>query len=262
MAGVSDRKGAGAVQTDGHDKRLARGLLWGLLGVVLVVIIGLGVLGLHGQTSRYAAEDDLRPFGSVPEFTLQERSGKLVTKGELLGKVWVTDFIFTRCVEECPLVSQRMARLQAAFATPADFRLVSITVDPEHDTPDVLSQYAANFGADAQRWLFLTGEKTAVYRLVQEGFHVGVVNPYEPRQSLAPLLPFRLHHYAWQAFTPAVAWAHHSIGHQGQERQTILHSLRFVLIDRQGQIRGYYDSNDEEALRRLQRHIKHLLQTE
>jgi cytochrome oxidase Cu insertion factor (SCO1/SenC/PrrC family) len=262
MAGVSDRQGAGAAQTDGHDKRLARGLLWGLLGMVLVVIIGLGVLGLPGQTSRYAAEDDLRPFGSVPEFTLQERSGKLVTKGDLLGKVWVTDFIFTRCVEECPLVSQRMARLQAAFATPADFRLVSITVDPEHDTPDVLSRYAANFGADAQRWLFLTGEKTAIYRLVQEGFHVGVVNPYEPRQSSAPLLPFRLHHHTWQVFTPAVAWAHHSIGHQDKERQTILHSLRFVLMDRQGQIRGYYDSNDEEALRRLQRHVKRLLQTE
>jgi protein SCO1/2 len=236
--------------------------LWGLLGVVLVVIIGLGVLGLQGQTSRYAAEDDLRPFGSVPEFTLQERSGKLVTKGDLLGKVWVTDFIFTRCVEECPLLSQRMAQLQTAFATSADFRLVSITVDPQHDTPDVLSQYAANFGADAQRWLFLTGEKTAIYRLVQEGFHVGVVNPHEQRQSLVPLLPFRLHHHAWQVFTPAVAWAHHSIGHQDKERQTILHSLRFVLVDRQGQIRGYYDSNDEEALRRLQRHVKRLLQAE
>jgi protein SCO1/2 len=258
MAGVSDRQGTGTAQTDGYDKRLARGLLWGLLGVVLVVIIGLGVLGLQGQTFRYASEDDLRPFGSVPEFTLQERSGKLVTKGELLGKVWVTDFIFTRCAEECPLVSQRMARLQDAFATSADFRLVSITVDPEHDTPEVLSQYAANFGADAQRWLFLTGEKTAIYRLVQEGFHVGVVN--QPRQSSAPLVPFPLHHHAWQVFTPAVAWAHHSIGHQ--ERQTILHSLRFVLMDRQGQIRGYYDSNDEEALRRLQRHVKRLLQAE
>jgi cytochrome oxidase Cu insertion factor (SCO1/SenC/PrrC family) len=89
-----------------------------------------------------------------------------------------------------------------------------------------------------------------------------VVNPHEQRQSLALLLPFRLHYHAWEVFTPAVAWAHHSIGHQDKERQTILHSLRFVLVDRQGQIRGYYDSNDEEALRRLQRHVKRLLQAE
>jgi protein SCO1/2 len=212
--------------------------------------------------SRSVAEDDLRPYGRVPEFALHERSGKLVTKGDLLGKVWVTDFIFTRCMDECPLVSQRMARLQEVFAMSADFRLVSITVDPDHDTPDVLSQYAVNFGADAQRWLFLTGEKLAVYRLVQEGFHVGVVNPNEQRQSSAPSFPSLLRRSIAQRFTPAAAWAHHGIGHKDRERQAILHSLRFVLVDRQGQIRGYYDSNDEEALQRLQRHVKRLLQTE
>lgn len=260
MAGVSDRQRAVGGQADGHHKRLARGLLWGLLGVVLVVIIGLGVLGLPGQTSRYAAEDDLRPFGIVPEFTLRERSGTLVTKADLLGKVWVADFIFTRCADECPLVSQRMARLQAAFATQAAFRLVSITVDPEHDTPEVLSRYAANFGAEAQRWLFLTGDKTAIYRLVRAGFRLGVVEPNEQRQSSIPLLPSRLRRLAASVFTPAIAWAHHDTGHQEKGRQAILHSLRFVLVDRQGQIRGYYDSNDEEALRRLQRHVKRLLQ--
>jgi protein SCO1/2 len=260
MAGVSDSKGSVVEPVDGHNKRLARRLLWGLLGGVLVVIIGLGVLRLQGQTSRYAAEDELRPFGIVPEFTLRERSGKLVTKGDLLGKVWVTDFIFTRCADECPLASQRMARLQAAFATQADFRLVSITVDPEHDTPDVLSQYAANFGAETQRWLFLTGDKTVIYRLVQKGFHLGVVDPNDQRQSSVPLLPFHLRHLALPVFAPAVAWAHHGSGHQEKGRQAILHSLRFVLVDRQGQIRGYYDSNDEEALRRLQRHVKRLLQ--
>jgi cytochrome oxidase Cu insertion factor (SCO1/SenC/PrrC family) len=262
MAGISDRKGAVVGQANGHNKRLARRLLWALLGGVLVIIIGLGVLGLQGQTSRYAAEDDLRPFGIVPEFTLRERNGKLVTKADLLGKVWVADFIFTRCVDECPLVSQRMARLQAAFATQIDFRLVSITVDPEHDTPEVLAQYAAHFGAEAQRWLFLTGDKTAIYRLVQKGFHLGVIDPNEQRQSSAPLSPSRLRHLAAPVFAPAVAWAHHDSGHQEKDRQAILHSLRFVLVDRQGQIRGYYDSNDEEALGRLQRHIQRLLQEE
>ena len=110
MAGVSDRQGAGAVQADGHDKRLARGLLWGLLGVVLVVIIGLGVLGLQDKRPDMPPRMTCAPLAACQSLPCSERSGKLVTKGDLLGKVWVTDFIFTRCVEECPLVSQRMAR--------------------------------------------------------------------------------------------------------------------------------------------------------
>jgi protein SCO1 len=260
MADVRDSKELLVDLAQGHDKRLARGLLWALLGVVLVVIIGLGVLGLQGQTPRYAAENDLPAVGTVPAFILRERSGRLVSKEDLLGKVWVTDFIFTRCVDECPLVSQRMARLQAAFATQADFRLVSITVDPAHDTPEVLAQYATNFGADAQRWLFLTGEKTAIYQLVRRGFRLGVVEPNDQRRSSAAPFPSRLRQSVLRVITPSVAWAHHGVGHEDKEQQAILHTLRFVLVDRQGHIRGYYNSNDEEALRRLQGHVKRLLQ--
>jgi cytochrome oxidase Cu insertion factor (SCO1/SenC/PrrC family) len=259
MADVRDSKELVVNRTHGRDKRLARGLLWALLGGVLVVIIGLGVLGLQGQTSRYATENDLPPMGTLPAFTLRERSGRTVSKEDLLGKVWVTDFIFTRCVDECPLVSQRMARLQAAFATQADFRLVSITVDPAHDTPEVLTRYAANFGADAQRWLFLTGEKTAIYQLVRRGFHLGVIDPSDQRRSSAQPVSSRLRQSVLQMVIPSVAWAHHGVDHEDKEQQAILHTLRFVLVDRQGQIRGYYNSNDEEALRRLHGHIKRLL---
>jgi cytochrome oxidase Cu insertion factor (SCO1/SenC/PrrC family) len=260
MADVQDSKELLVDQPHGRDKRLARGLLWVLLGGVLVVIIGLGVLGLQGQVPRYATENDLPPVGTVPAFTLHERSGRAVSKEDLLGKVWVTDFIFTRCVDECPLVSQHMARLQAAFATQADFRLVSITVDPTYDTPEVLAQYAANFGADAQRWLFLTGDKTTIYQLVRRGFRLGVVDPHDQRRSSLQPASFRLRQSLAQVLTPSVAWAHHGVVHEDKEQQAILHSLRFVLVDRQSQIRGYYNSNDDEALRRLQRHIKRLLQ--
>jgi cytochrome oxidase Cu insertion factor (SCO1/SenC/PrrC family) len=260
MADVQNSKELLVDQAQGRDRRLARGLLWALLGGVLAVIIGLGVLGLQGQTPRYAAENDLPPVGTVPAFTLHERSGRAVSKEDLLGKVWVTDFIFTRCVDECPLVSQRMARLQAAFATQADFRLVSITVDPAHDTPEVLTRYAANFGADTRRWLFLTGDKTAIYRLVRWGFRLGLVDPNDQRRSSVPLPLSRPRQSVLQVITPLVAWAHHGADHEDKEQQAILHTLRFVLVDRQGQIRGYYNSTDEEALRRLQRHIKRLLQ--
>jgi cytochrome oxidase Cu insertion factor (SCO1/SenC/PrrC family) len=226
-------------------------VLWGVFGVALAVVIGAGVVGLQ-QAPRQAMQDALRPFGTVPDFALRERSGRLVTRDTLQGKVWIVDFIFTRCVEECPLVSTRMARLQEALAAETDLRLVSITVDPEHDTPEVLSRYAESFGAHAERWLFLTGDKAAIYRLARDGFRLGVVDPNEAPQSstLPRFLP---------AFTPASAWAHHGSHVPDQTRQAILHSARLVLVDRQGQIRQYYDSRDDDSLRRVQDHAKRLL---
>jgi protein SCO1/2 len=235
------------------SKRLAGHMLWGVFGLALAVVIGIGAVGLWQAQAPRHTPDDLRPFATVPDFALRERSGSLVTRGDLQGKVWIADFIFTRCADECPLASARMARLQEAFTTVADLYLVSITVDPEHDTPEVLARYAESFGAHPQRWLFLTGDKAAIYRLAQEGFRLGVVSPGEAHQSSA--VPFRL-----QVFAPGMAWAHHGSHAQEQPRPTILHSARFVLVDRQGQIRQYYDSKDENSLRRLQDHVKRLLQ--
>jgi protein SCO1/2 len=239
-------------QEDRHSQRHARGLLWGVFGVALAVVIGAGVIGLQ-QAPRQAMDDDLRPFGTVPEFALRERSDRLLTRDDLRGKVWIVDFIFTRCVEECPLVSARMARLQEALAAETDLRLVSITVDPEHDTPEVLSRYAENFGAHPERWLFLTGDKATIYRLAREGFRLGVVDPHEAQQSsvVPRFLP---------VLQPTTAWAHHGSHAPDQTRQAILHSARLVLVDRQGQIRQYYDSKDDTSVRRLQDHARRLLQ--
>ncbi|HEY7490485.1 MAG TPA: SCO family protein [Candidatus Tectomicrobia bacterium] len=240
-------------QEHGTSKRLAGHMLWGVFGLALAIVIGAGVVVLWRAQAPRHAPDDLRPFATVPDFALRERSGSLVRRGDLWGKVWIADFIFTRCSDECPLVSARMARLQEVFATATDVYFVSITVDPEHDTPEVLSRYAESFGAHPQRWLFLTGDRAAIYRLAQEGFRLGVVSPGEAHQSSA--VPFRL-----QIFAPRMAWAHHGSHDQEQPRPKILHSARFVLVDRQGQIRQYYDSNDENSLRRLPEHVKRLLQ--
>jgi len=104
--------------------------LWGACVLVaLVVGVGLGLRVRFENTSRQAAHD-LPHLWAVPDFALIERSGQSVTRAALLGKVWIASVIFTRCVEECPLVSNHMARLQATFAAEADVRLVSITVDP------------------------------------------------------------------------------------------------------------------------------------
>ena len=114
------------------------------------------------------------------------------------------------------------------------------SVDPERDTPEVLSEYAGRFGAGPDRWLFLTGEKQTIYRLALEGFRLSVVDPEEGVQS--------------RLLGPAPALAHH-----GQVGKTFIHSSRFVLVDRGARIRGYYQFNDIEAMGRLVEDVKILL---
>lgn len=231
--------------------------LWGM-----ALTLGLGgallVVFLYGGRV-YQAGAELPRLGTVPAFMLQERSGATMMQADLLGQVWISSFIYTRCATECPLISSQMARLQDAFSAERDVRLVSITVDPQHDTPEVLARYAQSFAAHPQRWLFLTGDKVAIYRLAREGFRLGVVEPEAPGQSsaVAPLNWFATRLLA--PLTPAVALAHHGKHPGTPAGQTVSHSGRLVLVDRQAQIRNYYDSTDMEALRRLQHDVRRVL---
>lgn len=218
-----------------------------LRGLLLLVLIGaVGVLwfwqgpAIRSWLSGKRAGEALDVFGSVPDFSLIERSGRKVNREDLLGKVWITNFMFTHCPDTCPLQSAEMAKVQADFAEEKDLRLISITVDPERDTPEVLSQYAKRYGADPERWLFLTGEKRTIYRLALEGFRLNVADPAEGVKS-------------W-LLGPAPLLAHHE-----ETGTQFIHSSRFVLVDRQGRIRGYYHSNEEESLRRLRRDAQALL---
>src|SRR5439155_9651071 len=177
---------------DEHAQAQARELAlvkrpWWLWGVcVLVTLVSVALFFRAGfESGFWRAGNDLQRLGDVPDFALLERSGQQVTKTDLLGKVWIASVIFTRCVDECPLVSSHMARLQDAFAAERDVRLVSITVDPAYDTPAVLTRYAERFAAQPQRWFFLTGDKEAIYRLVREGFHLGLTDPREAARSAA-----------------------------------------------------------------------------
>lgn len=169
--------------------------------------------------------DGLEVYGTVPDFTLTERSGQSISRADFQGNVWIADFIYTGCKDTCPLQSAEMARLQEELAARSGVKLVSISVDPETDSPPVLAAYAARYHADGKRWLFLTGPKDRITNLVQEGFRLGVT-------SAAPA---------------------------GAEANTILHSPRFVLVDRDARIRGYYDSRDREALQRLRKDLEKLL---
>ncbi len=185
----------------------------------------------------------LGTYGVVPSFTLTERSGKRVSRDDLRGLVWVVDFIYTECTETCPTQSLQLARLQREFQNAADLRLVSITVDPEHDSPEVLARYAARYGA-GDRWWFLTGDKRAIYCLAQQGFHLGVVDPTAPASpSCGQAL----------RFGPARAWASH--GSKG----LVMHSARVVLVDGAAGIRAYHLATDEESMARLRANLRRLL---
>jgi protein SCO1/2 len=119
-----------------------------------------------------SAEPMWDPKG-VGDFTFTERSGRKVTKADLLGHPWLISFIFTRCAGPCPKVSGRMSDLQRLLAG-TDVKLVSLTVDPDFDKPDVLNRYAQMFGADRSRWLMLTGDKQKTYQLINESFKMPV----------------------------------------------------------------------------------------
>ena len=196
---------------------------------MLIVVVGIVSVYLWADLFRFARQPSptgLEPLGTLPSFELIERRQVPLRLDDLRGRVWVADFMYTSCVEICPLQSAEMARLQAAFADHGDLRLVSISVDPERDTPEVLSDYAEKFQADPERWLFATGEQEAIARLAQEGFRLSAAS-----------------------YVPAEAGTDY----------TFIHSNRFVLVDRQGRIRGYYRSTDPEHLARLRRDLTLLL---
>jgi protein SCO1 len=182
------------------------------------------VAGCSQRFPPAAADDD---FGPVQEFSLTERSGRTVSRADLFGRVWVAAFIFTRCPGPCAQVSGSMARLQKECAGEDRLTLVSFTVDPDHDTPNVLQEYADRFGADPKRWLFLTGVRENVYRLIRESFRLTVQRTEGTARS------------------PDAG---------------VVHSTKLALVDRRGHIRGYFDGIRPDDLQRLEHQIAVLAQ--
>ena len=198
-------------------------------------------------------------YGDLPDFSLIDSEGKSVELSTLKGKVWVSDFIFTRCEDTCPLESAEMASLQKDFESELNFRLVSITADPDFDSPLVLKKYAERFNADPQKWFFLTGEKKRIQNLVMKGFRLAIAISgashlpiFNSKNSVAPIIGNIL-------VPTASAHANHDHGENKKLGVEITHSSRFVLVDQSAQIRGYYHSNDPDSLKKLRIDIRSLL---
>ena len=116
---------------------------------------------------------ELPEIGNIPQFEFTNSDGNTVTLDNLKGKVWVADFIFTTCTMACPMMTGNMNIVHKKFKKNDNVRLVSISVYPEFDTPEVLKNYASQYDADTEKWLFLTGKEDAVKDIIRDGFKIG-----------------------------------------------------------------------------------------
>ncbi|CAN5381418.1 hypothetical protein BH10PLA1_BH10PLA1_07080 [soil metagenome] len=198
-------------------------VLWAVLVLAMVGVISAGLF-LPGNRSlaRNRAES---PDGLVtgvrieapvlnidaPEFSLIDQDGKPVSTHSLKGSVWIAEFIFTHCAGPCRDMSARFSQMQKEITDP-DVKFVSISVDPDRDTPDALKKYSEEFTAKPGRWSFLTGDKTTVYSTAR-----GMLVSVNPETDNTPLV----------------------------------HDQRFVLVDAAGKIRASADRRDEAALAKL-----------
>ncbi len=185
-------------QTPGPPSRVVR---WSVFAALLLFACG-------------GATESAPILGSIPDFVLIDQNSEPFGTEQLRGSVWVADFIFTSCPDMCPMLTSAMATIEREIAKDAGFEdvhFVSISVDPDNDTPAVLAEYAEKHAPAGARWAFLTGTRPEIWKLSTEGFYLPVERA------------------------------------DGAQGGPIFHSSRFVLADGRGRIRGYYDGLDSEA---------------
>jgi protein SCO1/2 len=203
-------------QTSARPARLWKATLIAVPILTLALLLWLRQLEVTALRQRTVSS-----YGTVPEFILVNQDGKNFGSAQLRGKIWIADFIYTTCPGPCPMISSRMSELQTPLEK-TDVHLVSFSVDPAKDTPQVLRGYAEKLQAEPGRWDFLTGPQSTIYNLSRNGFKLAVSD--------------------------------------GSEDNGIpVHSTRMILVDRHGVIRGYYDAAEVDAVTKLVADTTHLL---
>lgn len=182
------------------------------------------VVVLVGLSGCDEPEEPLPEMVPISDFTLTDQDGEDFSTRDLAGKVWIADLIFTSCPDICPVMTSTMANVHRRIDD-EDVRFVSITVDPEIDTPEVLREYAERYRADTERWTFLTGAPDDVRRVIVGSFRLPVEDPFERPDG----------------------------------ERDVLHTSRFILIDQRGVMRGLYET-DRAGQERLERDVQRLLE--
>jgi protein SCO1/2 len=196
-------------------------IAWKVTMLSIPLVIAALLLLLRQAEVRQLRSRTITSYGKVPQFQLTNQDGSSFGSAQLKGKIWIADFIFTMCPGPCPMISSRMSELQKPLKD-TDVHLVSVSVDPEHDTPKILRGYAEKLQAQPLRWDFLTGSKEAIYSLSRNGFKLAIADG-------------------------------------STETDTPVHSTRMILVDRRGEIRGYYDALAPDGITKLLADTNHLL---
>jgi protein SCO1/2 len=199
-----------------------------LLPAVIVGVLALGLVGLvvsRATAERESTRVELPVLSQVPPFDFVSQEGTPFSSKSLEGQLWVANFIFTRCPNICPKFTAKMGSLQDKTAGElGELKLVSFTVDPEHDTPEVLKAYGEKHRADFKRWTFVRGERSELEKVVREG----MMQPMDPGD--------------------------------GKDLNTVVHGSYFALVDRQLRVRGVYRFTEPGAVEEVMRDAKVLLQ--
>ncbi|MEM9487908.1 MAG: SCO family protein [Myxococcota bacterium] len=194
-----------------------------VFGVMISMTLGAIVaptLAMRGDQA------ELEDYGVMPSFEMLDHTGKRMTERNLRDRVIIANFIFTRCNTICPVFTAKMRRIQDdAEDLAEELKFVSFTVDPAHDTPEVLAEYAEAHRADPGRWRFLTGDIDMVKFVGEQGFKLALEQQ----------------------------------GYQSDGAPNFVHAEHFVLIDREGHIRGYYNSNEAKRIQRMLRDARRLV---
>jgi len=165
-------------------------------------------------------------LGALADFNLTDQADKPIGSQTLRGKVWAAAFMFTRCPTICPRITKQMRKLQTqAVAAEVPLTLVSISVDPDNDTPSVLREYGQRYGADFKSWSFATGDFKVIQKTSVEGFKQALDGKADPNA----------------------------------EGFGITHGSYLVLVDPSLHIRGYYRTNEDAELTRLLQDAKTLV---
>jgi protein SCO1/2 len=186
-------------------------LVWGGLGLTMAAIVVAFIVSQVRQHSR----PRLDVLFQVPDFTLTNQAGGPFGLADLRGKVWIADIVFTRCGGPCPRMTQRMSELQAAIPADKPVRFVTLTTDPEFDTPAVLNRYSHRFNAQPERWHFLTGTKQQIADMAVHGLKLTALD-----KELAKM---------------------------ENPNDLFIHSTIFLLVDKQGRVRAVVETEPPEG---------------
>lgn len=146
-----------------------------IISQIILAFLLAGVVGVY-FFEKEMGRKKMPVLGQVQNFTLTDADGKAFNLRQLEGKVWIADFFFTSCGDICPVMNKNMAALSRTFERLKDVRLVSITVNPETDTPERLREYAQKFVAGKDNWVFLTGPRETIRDIVVNSFKLGKID--------------------------------------------------------------------------------------